>query len=264
MDKGSLLKVPGQAETDMDKYTASIELSNACRQFYQSRLEAAHGIKSRWERHSNPQSTCCGDDSNDNCRPASDHTCSSVSSGSQQRQRNSIDEAMDRLRSEMTSLMDQDLSLMKQLLTLNETIEELKWQRRYYYSRGSLPGSSTDLRHSDCSISDTEMYESDDDSLHHTARAAAASSHLTPSTAASSRLTKPVVILTPTSSSLSSSSSTRHHHSTTAEQGSGSEKRETNCRGSESSGVKVFHGEQDSFDSGFHEASSEEEAAGSC
>ncbi|KAL8623779.1 hypothetical protein ACOMHN_054085 [Nucella lapillus] len=253
MDKGKFLQVPGETESEMDKYTASIELSNACRQFYQSRLEAAHCIKSKWERHAH--STCCGDDSsNDNCRPADDHTGTSVSSQSQHRQRNSIDEAMDRLRTEMTSLMDQDLSLMKQLLTLNETIEELKWQRRYYYSRGSLPGSSTDLRHSDCSFSDTEMYESDDDSLHTAARE---NPHVTTSSKAASSRLMPLVVLTPSSSSSSSSS----RQGTTKQ---GSEKKGVDCRVSEPSSVKLFHGEQDSFDSGFHEASSEEEAAGSC
>ena len=33
--------------------------------------------------------------------------------------------------------MEQDLSLMRQLLTLNEEIEELKWRRRYCWSRAS-------------------------------------------------------------------------------------------------------------------------------
>ncbi|GFN89413.1 hypothetical protein PoB_001591900 [Plakobranchus ocellatus] len=74
--------------------------------------------------------------------------------------------------------MEQDLSLMKQLLTLNETIEELKWQRQYYscstsYASLSPSGrllSSSSWRpgedgqgSSTWSVSDTEMYESDDD-----------------------------------------------------------------------------------------------------
>ncbi|KAL8604724.1 hypothetical protein ACOMHN_017683 [Nucella lapillus] len=44
------------------------------------------------------------------------------------------------------SLMEQDLSLMKQLLTLNEEIEELKWRRRYCWSRtSSMMTSSGDV-----------------------------------------------------------------------------------------------------------------------
>lgn len=59
--------------------------------------------------------------------------------------------------------MDQDLSLMKQLLTLNETIEDLKWQKKYYHSQSSVPGSSCDLSASDLSISDTDMYDSENE-----------------------------------------------------------------------------------------------------
>lgn len=55
--------------------------------------------------------------------------------------------------------MDQDLSLMEQLLTLNETIEELKWQKKYYHSQSSVPNSSCDLSASDLSISYTDMDE---------------------------------------------------------------------------------------------------------
>ena len=40
------------------------------------------------------------------------------------------------------SLVDQDLSLMKQLLTLNETIEELKNKRLYGVNKGSLDDST--------------------------------------------------------------------------------------------------------------------------
>lgn len=61
--------------------------------------------------------------------------------------------------------MDQDLSLMKQLLTLNETIEDLKWQKKYYHSQSSLPDSSCDLSRSDLSISDTDMYDSENEVL---------------------------------------------------------------------------------------------------
>lgn len=59
------------------------------------------------------------------------------------------------------SLMDQDLSLMKQLLVLNETIEELKWKRRCSYD--SMPDSSAELDVSDWSLSDNDLFESCDD-----------------------------------------------------------------------------------------------------
>ena len=139
-----------------------------------------------------------------------------------------------------TSLMDQDLSLMKQLLTLNETIEELKWQRRYYYS----PRSSADLDHSDCSISDTEMYDSEDDLLFNT-------------TLTASTTTTTSACTTPTSSA-----STHRKHSVghvTSTQALSSEKRCVDT--SDLDTVKVYHGEQDSFDSGIHETSSGEEEA---
>lgn len=57
--------------------------------------------------------------------------------------------------------MDQDLSLMKQLLILNETIEDLKWKRSCSYD--SMPDSSTELNVSDWSVSDSDLFESCDD-----------------------------------------------------------------------------------------------------
>ncbi|ESO97116.1 hypothetical protein LOTGIDRAFT_174598 [Lottia gigantea] len=54
------------------------------------------------------------------------------------------------------SLMDQDLSLMKQLLTLNEEIEELKWRRRYAWSKNSM-ASSGDMESNDWTESDVSM-----------------------------------------------------------------------------------------------------------
>ena len=62
--------------------------------------------------------------------------------------------------------MDQDLSLMKQLLILNEAIEDLKVQRGYLSSRGSLPSSSCDLSESQWSVSETEMFESENELAH--------------------------------------------------------------------------------------------------
>ncbi|KAJ8305560.1 hypothetical protein KUTeg_016105 [Tegillarca granosa] len=57
--------------------------------------------------------------------------------------------AMEMLRKEVTSLMDQDLSLMKQLLTLNETIEELKFKRLNQVCKDSLKSASLELIESD-------------------------------------------------------------------------------------------------------------------
>nr|KAG5702167.1 hypothetical protein BaRGS_033879 [Batillaria attramentaria] len=77
-----------------DKYTASIELSNACRQFYKSRVEAANCIKTRWER--NAAHVTRRTSGNDN-----DHTGNRDNSNTSRKQRNSIDEAMEKLRTEM-------------------------------------------------------------------------------------------------------------------------------------------------------------------
>ena len=49
--------------------------------------------------------------------------------------------------------MDQDLSLMKQMLTLNETIEELKNKRLYGMSKESLEDSTTNIKSSTCALS---------------------------------------------------------------------------------------------------------------
>ena len=58
--------------------------------------------------------------------------------------------------------MDQDLSLMKQLLTLNEAIEDLKVKRLYHVSKDSLRASSQELHASDWSVSETDMFDSED------------------------------------------------------------------------------------------------------
>lgn len=118
----------------MDKYTAGIELSNKCREFYQKRMEIADNVKQR---------------------------LSPVPRN--EKKKSSLDIAMEKLGSEMASLMDQDLSLMKQLLTLNEAIEDLKWQSRN--NSRSFSTSSCDLSGSDLSVSDTEMtcHSEDDD-----------------------------------------------------------------------------------------------------
>ncbi|XP_059151635.1 uncharacterized protein LOC131937915 [Physella acuta] len=143
-----------------DKYTAAIELSNRCREFYNSRVVVANSMKTRWrDSLSDTSSSSSSSAASSPTSSSSSLSQGSDDSRSSRRQRSGVDLAMEKLRAEMVSLMDQDLSLMKQLLTLNETIEELKWQRQYY-SCSSL--SSRDVG-SNWSVSDTEMYESDDD-----------------------------------------------------------------------------------------------------
>ncbi|KAJ8305624.1 hypothetical protein KUTeg_016169 [Tegillarca granosa] len=97
----------------MDKHTASIELSNACRSLYFNRVQAAESFKEKMmKKEQKPR-----------------------------KQSTSIDSALSRLQSEMASLMDQDLSLMEQLLTMNESIEEIKTRRLYGVSKDSLEDS---------------------------------------------------------------------------------------------------------------------------
>lgn len=117
-------------ELTTDRYTESIELSNKCREFYLKRMEASETRKQTTKTNPTPRGGRI----------------------------TSIDIAMGKLREEMNSLMDQDLSLMKQLLTLNETIEELKWKRRCSYD--SMPDSSAELDVSDWSVSDNDLFES--------------------------------------------------------------------------------------------------------
>ncbi|OWF38136.1 uncharacterized protein LOC110466649 [Mizuhopecten yessoensis] len=126
-----------------DKYTASIEFSNACREFYIKRVKATENLK-------------------DQIRIKSDIETKQRMPKSQQ-PASSIESAMDKLRREMASLMDQDLSLMKQLLTLNETIEDIKSRRLYGVSKESLCQSNGDLGGSRDSFSDMDLYDSDEE-----------------------------------------------------------------------------------------------------
>lgn len=266
MDTTMYLQVPDQEVTD--KYTASIELSNACRQFYKSRVEAANCIKTRWERHSQ---THVSRRTNDNDIRSAGDSCNNTRT--ERKQRNSIDEAMEKLRTEMASLMDQDLSLMRQLLTLNETIEELKWQRRYYYSRRSLPDSSQELDASDCSVSDTEMYDSDDDRLLSNDTTTGTTTVTTvPKLSISSPCKSTHATISSSCKSAHSGNSSRRKHGV-PEYGGELKLGGGYCSGVEGkrcvdtqvlvngSTVKVYHGEQNSFDSGIHESSSEDDAS---
>lgn len=56
--------------------------------------------------------------------------------------------------------MDLDLSLMKQLLTMNDAIEELKFQQDFRHRHST---DSLEMEGSDWSVSETDMYGSDDD-----------------------------------------------------------------------------------------------------
>ncbi|XP_060070365.1 uncharacterized protein LOC132550337 [Ylistrum balloti] len=105
-----------------DAYTASIELSNSCREFYYSRQRSTEDLKDK----------ICND--SDLTKPKS-----------------FMDEAMATLRKEMANLMDQDLGLMKQLLTMNDTIEEIKFQRFHGGSK-NLSTSSCDVTGSDSDL----------------------------------------------------------------------------------------------------------------
>ncbi|RUS90923.1 hypothetical protein EGW08_001320, partial [Elysia chlorotica] len=122
-----------------DKYTAAIELSNKCREFYQSRLEAANSIKSRWRiepsdklstensypyspqtKHQSQKSASLSSFSSSTSSSESLSASSSTSSLSacssgvsnkdssaqfgKARRTNSIDLAMNRLRTEMVSI----------------------------------------------------------------------------------------------------------------------------------------------------------------
>ncbi|KAI0219705.1 hypothetical protein LSAT2_028767 [Lamellibrachia satsuma] len=93
-----------------DSYTAAIELSNTCRRFYVARLHSAKRLKEKLVEGGERG----GGDGGRNER----------------RQQTPLDKSMNVLRKEMASLIDQDLNLMRQLLTLNERIEDLKWQQK--------------------------------------------------------------------------------------------------------------------------------------
>ncbi|XP_052095193.1 uncharacterized protein LOC127730717 [Mytilus californianus] len=106
------------AVQSIDKYEESVDFQNNCRSYYLNRVEASESFKRKLEQNrEKPKQT-------------------------------SMSAAMERLRQEMTSLVDQDLSLMRQLLTLNETIEELKNKRLYGVSKDSLGESTNYLKDS--------------------------------------------------------------------------------------------------------------------
>ncbi|KAL5022564.1 hypothetical protein ScPMuIL_001719 [Solemya velum] len=123
----------GTKERMANDYTTFIELSNKCRDIYNSRLLKAEHTKDKL-----------------NIQPGSTRQS--------EMKNTSMGKAMEKLREEMSTLIDQDMSLMCQILTLNEAVEDLKSRREYHYRKrlddssscGSLWSVSTDdLRKSD-------------------------------------------------------------------------------------------------------------------
>ncbi|XP_045158891.2 dentin sialophosphoprotein-like [Mercenaria mercenaria] len=125
-----------------DPHTAAIDLSNNCRQFYFNHQKAAEAIKQsvRSAKHTRAIEKMEG-------KPSS-----------------RIDNAMDRLRSEMADLMDQDLSLMSQLLKLNDKIEEVKTHVAYRQQQQSF-NSQSSCYLSGSEMSDSEFEDNDDSRL---------------------------------------------------------------------------------------------------
>ncbi|XP_059177686.1 uncharacterized protein T25D10.4-like [Physella acuta] len=115
----------------LNKYTDPIDLSNACRAFYRSRLEVTRKMREKWSKNGEDTMT-----EGEGVRRGEDGTFLREC-GANARRKNSLDLAIGVLRQEMATLMEQDLCLMKQLLTLNEEIEDLKWRRRHVWSRTS-------------------------------------------------------------------------------------------------------------------------------
>ncbi|KAL3868489.1 hypothetical protein ACJMK2_041290 [Sinanodonta woodiana] len=114
----------------LDDYEAAINLSNSCREFYLNRVKATAEFKQLVDRRIQKQP--------------------GQSRGGTKK--TSLDRAMERLRNEMAELMDQDLSLMKQLLTLNERIAEVKTQFMYNSSCETMYDSTHNLTDSEQSL----------------------------------------------------------------------------------------------------------------
>ncbi|KAL5021681.1 hypothetical protein ScPMuIL_000836 [Solemya velum] len=140
-DASDLQRVPKITIDDHDHYMESIELSNACRRFYHTRVKATEDFKQKLEN--------------------SQHTKKNINRSSS----STMDVAMNKLKREMAGLMEQDLTLMEHLLTLNESIEDIKHQRLYSVSKDSIGGSSVDFNNSDWSVSETDMFDLEEDGM---------------------------------------------------------------------------------------------------
>ncbi|XP_063426655.1 uncharacterized protein LOC134710285 [Mytilus trossulus] len=106
--------------TALDKYEQQVDLMNECRSFYYSRLQKTEHYKKIFGIEPTTEST-----------------------GTAKKEKPLVS-SMQRLQREIVSLLDQDLILMRQLLTLNENIEEMKSRTFHGYSKESF-GSSTSM-----------------------------------------------------------------------------------------------------------------------
>ncbi|OWF38131.1 uncharacterized protein LOC110466581 [Mizuhopecten yessoensis] len=92
----------------VDRYLDGIDINNSCRRVYLRRMESIEECKR------------------------------SSSTDDAEKQSTSIGAALARLRTEMVGLMDQDAGLMRQMLILNEKVEELKANNICQMSKESL------------------------------------------------------------------------------------------------------------------------------
>lgn len=144
---------------------------------------------------------------------------------------------------------------MKQLLTLNEQIEELKWQRKYCgHSKGSLTGSSCNLDSSICTLSDGDLLDRVEEEL--------PSKYPTPST-----LSLCHELNVPNEDDFDDNFHTRTGSSTASDlsssdelANSATELRSRSTKGCTGQGgedsnpsYRITHNEQQSFDSGIHD-----------
>ncbi|KAL5021946.1 hypothetical protein ScPMuIL_001101 [Solemya velum] len=140
-DVSDFQKNPKVIIDDHDHYMKSIELSNACRRFYHTRVKATEDFKQKLENSQNEKKTVI------------------------RITQSTMDVTMDKLKREMAGLMEQDLTLMEHLLTLNEAIEDIKRRRLYSFSKDSIGGSSVEFSNSDWSVSETDMFDLEEDGM---------------------------------------------------------------------------------------------------
>ncbi|XP_021378862.1 uncharacterized protein LOC110466601 [Mizuhopecten yessoensis] len=97
-----------ELDATIDKCLDGIDINNSCRQVYLRRMESIEECKRSTKKEASHKTT------------------------------SSIDAALRKLRIEMVSLMDQDAGLMRQMLILNEKVEELKANNICQMSKESL------------------------------------------------------------------------------------------------------------------------------
>ena len=149
--------------------------------------------------------------------------------------------------------MEQDLSLMKQLLTLNEAVEDVKWQQRYYCHQQQACTSSNssyvDENHCDSSASEDDVMSSFCPMI---SRLSCQSSQALTTSHSSDTLAISTINLT-----LLCSDTDTLSKQTSSMVESSSSKNDDLSEVEDS--VKVYHREQNSFDSGIHETSSDDD-----